>query len=59
MMMHLPDIPVAILLSHACMFTLFIGCPVSQFSGQHIDDFSGCGGVVIEAAGLDAPLVSI
>jgi len=59
MMTHLPDIPVAILLSHVCKFTLFIGRPVSQFSGQHINDFLGRGRVVIEVAGLDVPLVSI
>jgi hypothetical protein len=57
-MMYLPDIPVALKLSHACKFTLLIGCAVSQLAGEHIDDFLGCGGVVIEAAGVDVPHVS-
>jgi hypothetical protein len=57
-MMYLPDIPVALKLSHACKFTLLIGRAVSQLAGEHIDDFSGRGGVVIEAAGVDAPHVS-
>ena len=52
-------IPVALELSHACKFALLNGRPVSQFSGEHIDDFSGRGGVVIEAAGIDAFHVSI
>ena len=51
-------IPVALELPHACKFTLLNGRPVSQFSGEYIDDFSGCGGVVIEAAGIDALHVS-
>jgi hypothetical protein len=38
---------------------LLNGRPVSQFSGEHIDDFSGRDGVVIEAAGFDALHVSI
>ena len=52
-------IPVALEIPHACKLTLFNGCPVSQFSGEHIDDFSGVGGVVIEAAGIDALQMSI
>ena len=52
-------IPVALEFSHACKFTLLNGRPVSQFSGEHIDDFSGRGGVVIRAAGIDAFHVSI
>ena len=52
-------IPVALELSHACKFTLLNGRPVLQFSGEHIDDFSGCDGVVIEAAGFDTLHVSI
>jgi len=59
MMTLLLCIPVALELSHACKFTLLNGCPVSQFSGQYIHDFTGRGGVVIEAAGVDALHVSI
>jgi hypothetical protein len=57
MIMHLPNIPVALNLSLVCKFTLLIGHAVSQFAGEHIDYFSGCGGVVIEAAGIGAPHV--
>ena len=52
-------IPVALTLPHACTFTLLNGRPVSQFSGNYIDDFSGRGGAVFEAAGIDALLVSM
>ena len=52
-------IPVALKISRASAFTLLNRRPVSQFSGEHIDDFSGRGGVVIEAAGFDALHVSI
>jgi hypothetical protein len=52
-------IPVALELSHACKFTLLNGRPVSQFSGEYIDDFPGRGGVVIQAASIDALHVSI
>jgi hypothetical protein len=58
MMTHLPDIPVALNLSLACKFTLLIGRAVSQFAGEYIDDFSGRGGVVIEAAGIGTPHMS-
>ena len=58
-MMLLLYIPVALELSHVCKFALFNGRPVSQFSGERINDFSGRGGVVIEAAGIDALHVSI
>jgi hypothetical protein len=59
MMTHLPDIPVVLDFSLALKFTLLIGRPVSQFAAEHVDDFSGRGGVVIEAAGLNTPHVSI
>jgi len=52
-------IPVALEISYAYKFTLLNGRPVSQFSGEYIDDFSGRGGVVIQAAGIDALHVSI
>ena len=52
-------IPVALELSHMCKFALLNGRPVSQFSSEHIDDFSGRDGVVIEAAGFDTLHVSI
>ena len=58
-MMLLLYIPVALELSYACKFALFNGRPVSQFSGERIDDFLGRGRVVIEAAGIDALHVSI
>jgi hypothetical protein len=58
MVMHLPNIPVALNLPLACKFTLLIGRAVSQVSGEHIDDFSGRGGVVIEAAGIGVLHVS-
>ena len=51
-------IPVALELSLACKFMLLNGRPVSQISGKCIDDFSWLGGVVIEAAGIDAILMS-
>ena len=57
--MLLLHIPVALKLSHVCKFALLNGCLVSQFSGEHINDFSGCDGVVIEAAGFDMLHVSI
>lgn len=59
MMTLLLFIPVALKISRASNFTLFNGRPVSQFSGGHVDDFSGGGGVVIQAAGFDALHVSI
>jgi len=59
MMTHLLYIPVALELSLACKLTLLSGRPVSQLSCVHIDDFSGNGGVVIEAAGIDALQMSI
>ena len=52
-------IPVALELPRACKFTLLNGRPVSQFSGEHIDDFSGRDGVVIKAAGIDTLHMSI
>ena len=52
-------IPVSLRISRAPSFTLLNGRPVSQFSGEHINDFSGRGGVVIKAAGFDAFHVSI
>ena len=57
--MLLPHIPVTLELSHVCKFALLNRRPVSQFSSEHIDDFSGRDGVVIEAAGFDTLLVSI
>jgi hypothetical protein len=51
-MTHLLDIPVVLELSLVLKFTLLIGRPVSQFAGKHVDNFSGRGGVVIEAAGI-------
>lgn len=59
MMTLLLYIPVALVLSRTCKFTLLNGRAVSQFSGKFIDNFSGRGGVVIEAAGIDAFHVSI
>ena len=59
MMTLLPYIPVALKISRALNFTLLSGRPVSQFSGEHINGFSGHGGVVIQAAGIDALHVSI
>ena len=58
-MLHLPDIPVVLNLSLALKFILLIGRPVLQFACEHVDDFSGCGGVVIEAAGVITPPVSV
>ena len=52
-------IPVDLELPNACKLTLLNGRPVSQFSGGHIDDFSGRGGVVIYGAGIDALQMSI
>ena len=46
-------------LSLACKFMLLIRRSVSQFAGGYINDFSGHGGVVIEAAGIDVFHVSI
>jgi len=59
MMTHLPNIPIVLDLSLALKFTLLIVRSVSQFAAECIDDFSGCGGVVIEAAGINTPLVLI
>jgi hypothetical protein len=56
-MMYLLDIPVALKLSHACKFTLLIRCAVLQFASEHINNFLGCGRVVIEVAGVDVPHV--
>jgi hypothetical protein len=58
MMTHLLDIPVALNLSLGCKFMLLIGHVVLQFAGEYIDDFLGCGRVVIEAAGIGVPHVS-
>ena len=59
MIVDLLYIPVALEFSHAFKFTLLNGRPVSQLSGKDVDDFSGCDGVVIQAAGIDALHVSI
>ena len=59
MMTLLLYIPVALKISRASIFTLLNERPVSQFSGEYIDDFSGRGGVVIQVAGIDALHVSI
>ena len=58
-MTHVPGIPVVLDLFHSCEFALLIWRPVSQFAREHIDDFSGQGGVVIEEAGIGASHVSI
>ena len=52
-------IPVALEISYAYKFTLLTRHPVSQFSSEYIDDFSGRGRVVIQVAGIDALHVSI
>jgi hypothetical protein len=59
MMTHLPDIPVVLDFSLVLKFMLLIGRLVSQFATEPIDDFSGRSGVVIEAAGVNTPHVSI
>ena len=58
MVTHLLNVPVVLGLSLVLKFTLLTGRPVSQFAREHIDDFSWCGRVVIEAAGFSTPLVS-
>ena len=58
-MMNVPRIPVVLDLSHAHKFVLLIWHPVSQFAVEHIDDFSGRGGVVIEETGFYASHVLI
>ena len=59
MMTHLQDVPVVLYFSLALKFTLLIGRPVSQFATEHVNYFSGRGGVVIEAAGRNTPHVPI
>lgn len=58
MVTDLLNVPVVLGLSLVLKFTLFTGRPVSQFARKSIDDFSWCGGVVIEAAGFSTTLVS-
>jgi hypothetical protein len=59
MMTHLPDIPVVLDFSLVLKFMLLIGRLVSQFAAEPIDNFSGRSRVVIEAAGVNTPHVSI